>query len=119
MSLQTSDTSKVDVCANVAYHVADFLIKRWRAWWCLTSQKGLQTADHSLTPYGDFPAVFVATEARFFFFSQKGGPPQAVFMATKPGVFRETWGHFQPFKWPQIRKQVGRFKPNYDVFLST
>lgn len=55
----------------------------------------------------------------FSFFSQKGGPPQAVFMATKPGVFRETWGHFQPFKWPQIRKQVGRFKPNYDVFLST
>lgn len=91
MSLQTSDTSKVDVCANVAYHVADFLIKRWRAWWCLTSQKGLQTADHSLTPYGDFPAVFVATEARFFFF-----------------FFFFTADHLKQFLWQQNQVFFGK-----------
>lgn len=55
------------------------------------AKKGLQTADHSLTPYGDFPAVFVATEARFFFF-----------------FFFFTADHLKQFLWQQNQVFFGK-----------
>lgn len=112
--LQTTDTPEVDIRTKRDIPHSHYCI-------CLLADLlggvggGDITTGHKaakrLTAVGRFPAFFVATKAGYFFtgsqtisthFCEQNQllctgqvkPSPAVFVGTKPDVFKETWGHF-------------------------
>lgn len=70
------------------------------------SVKVVDISDEGLQSFGQFPVLFVATTFRSI------GQTSAVFLGIKPGVLKETSGHFQPCLRHSDRVV---FKPKHDV----